>query len=80
MEQDVQVTLHQGAIEQIFFDSLAAMGISVDRPMTPVSIQLSDKQEELDDPESHPVRVRTPGFEPPLSASELTNHESPGCT
>ena len=52
-----QVTLHQGAIEQIFFDSLASMGVSVDRPMTPIFIQLSDNVDELKDPTSHPVKV-----------------------
>lgn len=52
-----QVTLHQGAIEQIFVDSLTSMGVTVERPMVPVSIQLSEDSAELADPNSHPVKV-----------------------
>ncbi|KAF7794992.1 hypothetical protein EIP86_006136 [Pleurotus ostreatoroseus] len=51
------VTLHQGAIEQIFVDSLKSLGVTVDRPMVPVSIQLSEDSAELADPQSYPVKV-----------------------
>ena len=66
----LQVTLHQGAIEQIFFDSLAAMDVYVDRPIVPTSIQLSEDKDELADPTSHPVRVRR--LRPPYSVQHRT--------
>ncbi|GJE93871.1 phenol 2-monooxygenase [Phanerochaete sordida] len=52
-----EVTLHQGAIEAIFLDSMAAMGVHVERPVVPTSIELSADKAELKDPHSHPVKV-----------------------
>lgn len=52
-----QVTLHQGAIENIFLDSMASMGVQVERPIVPTSIQLSADKADLKDPHSHPVKV-----------------------
>lgn len=52
-----QITLHQGAIENIFLDSMASSGLKVDRPIIPTSIQLSKDPQELADPQSHPVQV-----------------------
>ena len=53
-----QVTLHQGAIEAIFLDSLRLMGRTVERPIKPTSIELSQNEAELRDPRAYPVKVR----------------------
>ncbi|TFY54823.1 hypothetical protein EVJ58_g8633 [Rhodofomes roseus] len=52
-----EVTRHQGGIEAIFLDSMAEMGLQVDRPIIPSSIELSSDEAELKDPHSHPVKV-----------------------
>ncbi|KAG8900286.1 hypothetical protein FRB99_006141 [Tulasnella sp. 403] len=52
-----EVTLHQGAIERIFLDRLAEHGIEVDRPMQPTSLELSQDEAELNDPQAYPVKV-----------------------
>ncbi|KAG5725040.1 Phenol 2-monooxygenase [Termitomyces sp. T112] len=49
-----EATLHQGAIEDMFLDSMKSHGIEVDRPILPVSIQISQNSTE---PDAHPVRV-----------------------
>jgi len=53
----LQVTLHQGAIESIFLDSLHDLGIEVSRPVVPCSIKLSTDKIILADPEAYPIRV-----------------------
>jgi phenol 2-monooxygenase len=53
----VQVTLHQGAVEDIFLDSMRAFGVSVNRPLIPVSIQLSEDRKVLDAVHAYPVKV-----------------------
>lgn len=53
-----QVTLHQGMIEANFLDSMAAMGLEVERPIVPTSIQLSTDETVLKDPSSYAVTVR----------------------
>ncbi|TFK71665.1 hypothetical protein BDN72DRAFT_427817 [Pluteus cervinus] len=52
-----EATLHQGAVESIFIDSMATMGLQVERPVIPTSIQLSEDERILKDPQSYPVRV-----------------------
>ena len=52
-----QVTLHQGAIESIFLDSMHTLGVSVNRPFTPVSIELSEDKNILEDLDAYPVKV-----------------------
>ncbi|KAI0333878.1 hypothetical protein GY45DRAFT_189162 [Cubamyces sp. BRFM 1775] len=52
-----EVTLHQGAIEAIFLDSMKAHGVTVERPIIPTSIELSQSEDELNDPSAHPVTV-----------------------
>ncbi|KAI0073054.1 hypothetical protein K474DRAFT_1604014 [Panus rudis PR-1116 ss-1] len=52
-----EVTLHQGAIEAIFVDSMRELGLEVDRPIVPVSLELSKDEKELKDPNAHPVTV-----------------------
>ncbi|KIP05547.1 hypothetical protein PHLGIDRAFT_91984 [Phlebiopsis gigantea 11061_1 CR5-6] len=52
-----EVTLHQGAIEAIFLDSMTSMGVTVERPVVPTTIELSSDEAELKDPHSHPVKV-----------------------
>lgn len=54
--------MHQGAIEDIFLDSMAASGLQVARPVKPSSIELSQNEVELKDSTSYPVRVRPDGF------------------
>ncbi|PCH36417.1 hypothetical protein WOLCODRAFT_28542 [Wolfiporia cocos MD-104 SS10] len=52
-----EVTLHQGGIEAIFLDSMTALGVHVERPVVPTSIELSAIDAELKDPNSHAVKV-----------------------
>ncbi|PPQ75444.1 hypothetical protein CVT26_016218 [Gymnopilus dilepis] len=52
-----EVTLHQGAIERIFLDSMNKFGVKIDRPVVPTSIQLSVDESSLNDPNAHPVQV-----------------------
>ncbi|KAJ3502469.1 hypothetical protein NLJ89_g8874 [Agrocybe chaxingu] len=53
----IEITLHQGAIEAIFMDALAEMGVKVDRPVAPTSIQISKDEAILSDPNAHAVQV-----------------------
>ncbi|KAG8883883.1 hypothetical protein FRB97_005721 [Tulasnella sp. 331] len=52
-----EVTLHQGAIENIFKDSMKAYGCQVDRPLQPVELQISEDVKELLDPDAYPIKV-----------------------
>ncbi|KZT07230.1 uncharacterized protein LAESUDRAFT_120001 [Laetiporus sulphureus 93-53] len=52
-----EVTLHQGAIEAIFLDSMTSLGIEVERPVMPTSIELSQDDAILKDPSMHAVKV-----------------------
>ncbi|KAL4251565.1 PheA/TfdB FAD monooxygenase family protein [Abortiporus biennis] len=52
-----EVTLHQGAIEAIFVDSMRERGLEVDRPIIPTSLELSTEESELKDPNAYPVKV-----------------------
>lgn len=49
--------MHQGDIESIFIDSISSMGVSVERPIAPTSIELSTDEADLRDVTSHPVKV-----------------------
>ncbi|KAI8996410.1 FAD binding domain-containing protein [Trametes punicea] len=60
-----EVTLHQGAIEAIFLDSMKAHGVVVERPIVPTSIQLSQSEDELENPNAHPVTVILKHLDPP---------------
>ncbi|KAL5513388.1 hypothetical protein ACEPAH_3787 [Sanghuangporus vaninii] len=51
------ITLHQGAIESIFVDSMAEEGVNVERPVQPAALSLSEDESELEDPDSYPVKV-----------------------
>ncbi|KZT01969.1 uncharacterized protein LAESUDRAFT_730674 [Laetiporus sulphureus 93-53] len=51
------VALHQGAIEAIFLDSMTSLGIEVERPVVPTSIELSQDDAVLKDPKMHAVKV-----------------------
>jgi phenol 2-monooxygenase len=53
----MKLTLHQGAIQDIFLDSLTALGVGVERSTIPTSMELSKDENELTDPTSYPVRV-----------------------
>ncbi|KAF8511810.1 FAD binding domain-containing protein [Hysterangium stoloniferum] len=50
-----EVTLHQGAIEALFLDSMSARGLQVERPIRPVSLEISGDPEELANPQSYSV-------------------------
>ncbi|KAG1848094.1 FAD binding domain-containing protein [Suillus subalutaceus] len=52
-----ELTLHQGAIQDIFADSMISLGVKVERSTIPTSIELSKDENELMDPASYPVRV-----------------------
>ncbi|EMD39328.1 hypothetical protein CERSUDRAFT_82057 [Gelatoporia subvermispora B] len=52
-----EVTLHQGAIEAIFLDSLSSMGVSVERPIIPTAVELDQNPIVLKDPQSHPIKI-----------------------
>ncbi|KAG6381746.1 putative phenol hydroxylase [Boletus reticuloceps] len=52
-----EITLHQGAIEAIFLDSMKEHGLQVERPRQPVEIQISEDVDELSSPSSYPVKV-----------------------
>ncbi|KAJ3558697.1 hypothetical protein NM688_g764 [Phlebia brevispora] len=52
-----EVTLHQGNIESLFLDSMSSMGVGVDRPVTPISLEISKDEAELQDSQSYPVKV-----------------------
>jgi phenol 2-monooxygenase len=59
-----EVTLHQGAIENIFLDAMKKMDLDVERPVVPLDIELSENRAELDDPQAYPVKVRAhPGVQ-----------------
>lgn len=66
-----KVTLHQGAIERIFLDSLAESGVRIDRPVHPIALELSEKEDELKDPSSYPIKVVPPSNRSPLKADAL---------
>ncbi|TFL02292.1 FAD binding domain-containing protein [Pterulicium gracile] len=52
-----EVTLHQGAIESIFLDSMRTYGVKVERPIVPTRMELSSNPSELLDPQAYPVKV-----------------------
>ncbi|EFI27336.1 FAD binding domain-containing protein [Coprinopsis cinerea okayama7 len=52
-----EVTLHQGAIEAIFMDSMAASGVEVERHVAPVSISLDEAVARVYDKECYPVKA-----------------------
>jgi len=49
--------LHQGRVESIFIDSMAKHGLTVNRPIAPSSIGLSNDPEQVADPLSYAVKV-----------------------
>ncbi|KAK0466825.1 FAD binding domain-containing protein [Desarmillaria tabescens] len=59
-----EVTLHQGAIEAIFLDSLRSMGIQVERPVVPISMEITEDVTERRDPNAHAVRVTLSRLDP----------------
>ncbi|KAF9224076.1 hypothetical protein BS17DRAFT_732840 [Gyrodon lividus] len=52
-----ELALHQGGIEEIFLDSMRALGVEVERSTMPTAIEISSDESELADPTSHPVKV-----------------------
>ena len=74
-EDDGQVTLNQGAIESIFLDSMATMGLEVERPVAPTSIQLATDESVLKDPHSYAATVvlRNLAAEPGQADTEMVH-------
>ncbi|KAJ7117712.1 FAD binding domain-containing protein [Mycena epipterygia] len=58
-----EVTLHQGAIESIFLDSMKSMGVEVSRPMVPTQLELDPAK--VGDPTAHAARVVLTHLDPP---------------
>ncbi|KAG8966700.1 hypothetical protein FRC03_011448 [Tulasnella sp. 419] len=52
-----EITLHQGAIENIFKDSMSQYGVEVQRPWQPEALTISCDEKELLDPQAYPVTV-----------------------
>ncbi|KAF8555662.1 hypothetical protein OG21DRAFT_1410577 [Imleria badia] len=52
-----EITLHQGAIEAIFLDSMRNHRVEVERPRRPVDIEISEDVDELSSLTSYPVKV-----------------------
>jgi phenol 2-monooxygenase (NADPH) len=52
-----EVTLHQGAIEDIFLDSMAKHDVHVERPKTMINLEIDNDETVLACPESYPVRA-----------------------
>ncbi|KAK0501667.1 FAD binding domain-containing protein [Armillaria luteobubalina] len=59
-----EVTLHQGAIEAIFLDSLRSMGVHVERPVVPIAMEITEDHLERSDPNAHAVRVTLNHLDP----------------
>lgn len=59
-----EVTLHQGAIEAIFLDSLRSMGVQVERPVVPIAMEITEDLLERSDPNAHAVRVTLNHLDP----------------
>ncbi|OJA18319.1 hypothetical protein AZE42_02806 [Rhizopogon vesiculosus] len=52
-----KITIGQSRIEALFMDSMKSRGVTVDRPIVPSSLEISEDPEELLDPSSYPVKV-----------------------
>jgi phenol 2-monooxygenase len=52
--------LNQGLVESIFIDSMAKHGLTINRPVAPSSMVLSNDPEQLADPLSYAVKVGKP--------------------
>lgn len=60
------MTLGQAAIEQVYIDNLAEYGVSIERPIVPISIVQSTDPDELGRVDTHPVEVRLSYRGPPI--------------
>ncbi|KAJ7625499.1 FAD binding domain-containing protein [Roridomyces roridus] len=68
-----EVTLHQGAIEAMFLDSMKSMGVEVSRPIVPTELSLNEDL--VGDPEAYAARVVLTHLDPPKgkSATEIVH-------
>ena len=55
----VQVTLHQGEIENIFLTAMGERNLQVTRACEPESLEVSSDPTVLNDPQAHAVKVCT---------------------
>lgn len=71
----IQATLHQGAIESIFLDSMRKEGVEVERPILPTSIEISRDEKLAKDPKAHAVKVVLKHLDPadPENDSEIVH-------
>ncbi len=53
-----EATLHQGEIENLFLDSMRKEGLEVERPIVPVSLEISEDPKEVADSHAYPVKVQ----------------------
>ncbi|KAI0675872.1 hypothetical protein C8Q78DRAFT_988353 [Trametes maxima] len=66
-------TRHQGAIEQIFLDAMKPNGLTVDRPVVPTSLEISEDAALWEDPRAHPVKVVLKHTNSPEDADEVVH-------
>ncbi|KAF9046227.1 FAD binding domain-containing protein [Panaeolus papilionaceus] len=52
-----QITIHQGVIEDVFLDSMKSLGIEVERPAMPVSIEVTSDADALKDPNAYAIKT-----------------------
>lgn len=52
-----KITIHQGIIEDVFLDSMKSLGIEVERPAMPVSIEVTSDSDALKDPNAYAIKV-----------------------
>jgi phenol 2-monooxygenase len=64
-------------MESLFLDSMSEHGVRVGRPYVPTSIELSENEAELKDPQAHPVKVKDGAIE---VDEKLRNRHATGCT
>ncbi|KAJ7254641.1 FAD binding domain-containing protein [Mycena haematopus] len=64
-----EVTLHQGAIESIFLDSMREMGVEVSRPVVPTHLDLDATK--LEDPNAYATRVVLKYLEPQANGTTM---------
>jgi hypothetical protein len=50
--------LHQGEIESLFLNSMRKEGLEVERPIVPITLQISEDPKEVADPHAYPIKVR----------------------
>ncbi|KAL1678879.1 FAD binding domain-containing protein [Schizophyllum commune] len=68
------VNLHQGLIEENFQRAMRAMGVEVERATVPMSIEISEDEGSLRDPEAYAVKVHLAHALPTSATASLIIH------